>query len=248
VKPGGHYGYGGPKVTPERPSGVDPPLTYLPRPMDNSTGGQVWVTSDRWGPLAGQLLSLSYGRCTMQLVLRDVESKIPQGGVVPLKLAFASGVMRGRFRPQDGQLYVAGTKGWVSAAVRDGCLQRVRYTGGKIRLPVGIHYERGAARITFSEPLDRETAESLESYALEQWNYKYSEKYGSEDYSVAQPGVVGHDPVEVASAKLQSDGRTVVLAIPGLKSVNQLRIRYSLKDAEGAPIRGELDGTIHRLE
>ena len=248
VKPGGHYGYGGPKVTPERPTGVDPPLTYLPRPMDNSTGGQVWVTSDRWGPLAGQLLSLSFGRCSMQLVLRDVESKIPQGGVVPLKLAFASGVMRGRFRPQDGQLYVAGTKGWVSAAVRDGCLQRVRYTGAKIHLPVGLHFERSGARIAFSEPLDRDLAESADSYALEQWNYKYSEKYGSEDYSVAHPGVVGHDPVEVKSVKLSADGRSVLLEIPGLKPVNQLRIRYSLKDADGEAVRGEIDGTVNMIK
>ncbi len=244
VKPGGHYGYGGPKVTPERPLGYDPPLVYLPRTMDNSTGGQVWVTGDAWGPLKGQLLNLSFGRCSMQLALRG-----PSGGaVVPLKGTFASGVMRGRFRPQDGQLYVAGSKGWVSAAVRDGCLQRVRYTGEKIRLPVAFAAERGGVRVTFSEPLDREGAESPDSYALERWNYRYSEKYGSEDYSAAQPGVVGHDPVELTGAKLQSDGRTVLLSIPGLAPVNQLRIRYSLRDEGGAAVRGELVATINMIK
>jgi hypothetical protein len=215
--------------------------------MDNSTGGQMWVTTDRWGPLAGQLLSLSYGRCTMQVVLRDPGSKVPQGAVVPFKLAFASGVMRGRFRPQDGQLYVAGTKGWVSAAVRDGCLQRVRYTGGKIRMPVGWRVEPGGVRVTFSEPLERETAESLESYVAEQWNYKYSEKYGSEDYSVAQPGTVGHDAVELKSVKLLEDGRSVFLSIPALRPVHQLRIRYSLRDLDGTALRGEAVATLNRL-
>ncbi len=248
VKTGGHYGYGGPKVTDARPTGVDAPLVYLPRTMDNSTGGQVWVTGDRWGPLQGQLFNLSYGRCTMQFVLRDLSSGVPQGAVVPLKGTFASGIMRGRFRPQDGQLYLAGSRGWVSAAVRDGCLQRVRYTGGKIHLPVGIRYARDSVQVTFAEPLDRETAESLESYSFEEWNYKYSEKYGSEEYSPSRTGVVGHDAVEPKSAKLSADGKTVTFAIPNLKPVNQLRIRYSLRDTDGEAVRGELVGTINAIK
>jgi len=238
VKPGGHYGYGGPK------GGIVPPLCYVPRLIDNSSGGQVWVTGDRWGPVQGQLFNLSFGRCTMQLVLRENG----QGAIVPLKLAFASGVHRGRFRAADGQLYVAGTKGWVSSAVRDGCLQRVRYTGGKILLPVAIETKSGGVGITFSDPVDRGVAEDVDSYALEQWNYRYSEKYGSEDYSVAQPQSVGHDPVDVKSAKVSPDGRGVFLEIAGFRPVHQLRIRYALRDAEGAPLRGELVATVHALK
>jgi hypothetical protein len=247
VKTGGFYGYGGPRVTAERPSGVDAPLVCLPRTMDNSTGGQVWVTSDRWGPLVGQLLNLSYGRCTMQLVLRDPSAGVPQGAVVPLRGVFAAGIMRGRFHPGDGQLYLAGTRGWTSAAVRDGCLQRVRYVGGKLHLPVGVRYAQGSVQVSFSEPLERETAESLESYSLEEWNYKYSEKYGSDEYSPSRTGVVGHDLVEPKSAKLSADGRTVTFEIPHLKPVNQLRIRFSLRDVEGEAVRGEVVGTINRV-
>jgi hypothetical protein len=179
----------------------------------------------------------------MQLVLREKG----QGAVVPLRLAFASGVHRGRFRPADGQLYVAGTKGWVSSAVRDGCLQRVRYAGGKLLLPVGIETRAGGVRLGFSEPLDRALAEDTDSYALEQWNYRYSEKYGSEDYSAVRPQSVGHDGVEVKSAKLLPDGRSVLLEIPALRPVHQLRIRYSIRDVEGAPLRGEVVATVHRL-
>jgi type 1 glutamine amidotransferase/glucose/arabinose dehydrogenase len=247
VKPGDWYGYAGPRAAPDRPSGVTPPLCYLPRILDNSTGGQVWVEGDRWGPLEGQLLNLSYGRCSMQLVLRETVGGRSQGGAVPFKLSFSSGVMRGRFRPADGQLYVCGLKGWVSSAVRDGCLQRVRYTGAKVRLPVALHAKASGLEITFSVPLDREMAESLDSYAIEQWNYHYSEKYGSEEYSVTQPDRVGHDPVEVRSARLLGDSRTVHLEIPALKPVMQMRIRYSLRDAEGQGIRGEIDSSLHRL-
>jgi hypothetical protein len=238
VKPGGHYGYGGPR------GGVDPPLVYLPRLMDNSTGGQVWVTSDRWGPYAGQLLNLSFGRSTMQLVLRDGA----QGAAVPTGLLFASGVMRGRFHPKDGQLYIAGSKGWVSTAVRDGCLQRVRYTGGKATWPTAFRARANGLVIDFPEPLDPEVAQDLDRWAAEQWNYRYSEKYGSADLSVSSPDQEGHDVVEIRSAKLSPDGRSVTLEIPGLKPVHQLRIRYNLRLAAGGPAKGELAATIHRIE
>ena len=238
VKPGAHYGYGGPK------NGVDPPLVYLPRLMDNSTGGQVWVTSDRWGPYAGQLLNLSFGRSTMQLVLRDGN----QGAAVPTGLLFASGVMRGRFHPKDGQLYVVGSQGWVSTAVRDGCFQRVRYTGAKPAWPVAFRARSNGLAIDFPEPLDAEAAQDLDRWAAEQWNYRYSEKYGSPDLSVASPESEGHDLVEIRAARLSADGRTVSLEIPGLRPVHQLRVRYNLRAAAGGPVKGELAATLHRLQ
>jgi glucose/arabinose dehydrogenase len=161
ARAGGHYGYGGPKVTPERPLGYDPPLCWIPRGVDNSTGGQAWVTSDRWGPLRDQLLSFSFGQSSMMLVLREQVDGVWQGGVVPFKLAFASGVMRGRFRPQDGQLYVAGTKGLGLECDPRRLPAAGRYSGAKAYLPVEFHAVAGGLRLRFSEPLDKEVAQDV---------------------------------------------------------------------------------------
>ena len=68
IKPDGYYGYGGPKITPERPIGYDPPLCWIPHGIDNSSGSQVWVPRDQWGPFGGQMLHLLWGRCGMMLV------------------------------------------------------------------------------------------------------------------------------------------------------------------------------------
>jgi len=247
VKAGGYYGFGGPKSTPERPLGYDPPLCYVPRQLDNSTGGHVWATGDRFGPLSGQLLNLSFGQCAMHLVLREVIGGQSQGGVVPLNLRFMAGVMRGRVRASDGQLYLTGTQGWVSSALRDGCFQRVRYTGARICLPVGLNIHANGIRISFSEALSREAADDAESYSIEQWNYKYSSKYGSAEYAVSQPEVIGHESAAIKSAKLAADGRSVFLEVPGLQSVMQMRIKYLLKDATGENARGEINNTIHWL-
>lgn len=247
VKPGGYYGYGGPKAAPGRPLGYDPPLCYMPRSVDNSTGGQAWVIGHAWGPLEGQLLNFSFGQCTMMLVLREEVDGVWQGGVVPMKLNFASGAHRARFRPHDGQLYVAGTRGWQTSAVRDGSLQRVRYTGAPVHLPVEFHAVAGGLRLRFTAPLDKEVAESSDNWAAEEWNYHYGAQYGSKEYSVLRPTVEAHDPVEVESVHLSDDGRGLVLKIPSMKPVMQLRVRYSLRAVDGTSIKGEIDSTIHGL-
>ena len=47
----------------------------------------------------------------------------------------------GRVQPRDGQLYVGGLKGGRPTG-KDGCLQRVRYTGKPVHLPGDLHVTR----------------------------------------------------------------------------------------------------------
>jgi hypothetical protein len=247
ARSGGWYGYGGPKKTPERPLGYDTPLCWIPHSVDNSGGSQLWVTSERWGPLNGQMLHFSFGRCAQFLVLREIVDGISQGALVPLPGKFLSGAMRGAFNPRDGQLYVVGSRGWQTSAARDGCLQRVRYTGKDPVVPVEYHAHSNGLRLTFTTHLDHTAAGDAGSYAVTQWNYRYAAKYGSKDYSVINPDKEGRDTLEVRSAKLLSDGRTVFLEIPGLQPVMQWELKYSLNTTEGKTVRSQLHGTINKL-
>ncbi|MGV3774528.1 MAG: DUF6797 domain-containing protein, partial [Verrucomicrobiales bacterium] len=61
IKPGGFYGYGGPRTAPDRSLGYDAPLCWIPRPLDNSSGGQVWTPGSQFGPLQNQMIHLSFG-------------------------------------------------------------------------------------------------------------------------------------------------------------------------------------------
>ena len=48
------------------------------------------------------------------LVMTDETGGVTQGGVVRFPLSFASGIMRARFNPRDGQLYVSSGLGhWL---------------------------------------------------------------------------------------------------------------------------------------
>ena len=245
IHPGGFYGYMPMHHRAETPKIYDSPLCWMPKSADNSAASQVWVPADKWGPLGGQMLHLSYGHGSLLLVVRDPIS--PQGGVVPLPVRFISGAMRGRFNPHDGNLYVTGLRGWQTAALRDGCFQRVRCLTEKLHLPVAIAAHSNGLRVTFNEPLDRSTAEDPGSYDATRWNYRWAESYGSKDWSVAEPQKEGRDSVTITSAKVSPDGRSVFLSIPDLRPAMQMQLRYNVNTAAGQTVTGAIDHTINQL-
>ncbi|MEN9676950.1 MAG: hypothetical protein RIS76_2846 [Verrucomicrobiota bacterium] len=229
------------------PDKYDEPICWVPMRWDNSSGGQVFVTSDSWGPWKGAPLFLSYGKCLLYGVLMDRVDGVDQAALVPFGLKFSSGIMRARFNAKDGQLYVAGLKGWQNAATRDGGIYRVRYTGKPVHMPVKAHAAQNGIELRFSSPLDPASAADIENYAVELWNYRYSGNYGSPELSVKNPGQAAHDKLAVKSAQLSADGKTLTLFVDGLEPADQFSVRYALKAADGAELRSEVIGTIHRL-
>jgi azurin len=239
VGPGTFFGYGGPRDG--RPP--DLPLVYLPRGLDNSSGAQVFVTGDRFGPLRGQLLHFSFGAGSWFLILRERVGGRPQGAAVPMPGEFRSGAHRGRFNPKDGQLYVSGMAGWGTYTIADGCFQRIRYTGEPAQLPTAFHAHENGVLLTFSQPLDRRAVGRPERQFAQAWNYRYGPGYGSSEWSTRHPGTPGHDRLAIRSAHVLDDGRTLFLEIPDLQPVNQLHLRVRTDD--GPP--HDLFATVHRL-
>lgn len=247
IRQGGYYGDPHTAHLSPVPRSFDPPLCWIHRSIDNSSGGEVWVPDGRWGPFQGHMLHLSYGTCSLFHVLyEEVEGQM-QGGVVRFPLTFASGILRGRFSPTDGQFYTAGLKGWSTSGNRDGCFQRVRYTGKPVHMVSEMHVKKEAIELTFTDPVEPSSAGDPDSWSISQWNYLYSEKYGSPDFSVADPRREGRDPVEVARIEVSPEGRRVTLVIPGLRPVMQMLVRFKFRAADGGPISEEIWHTIHRV-
>ena len=177
-KQGGFYGdmRAHHRATP--PKTYDAPLCWLPREVDNSAGGQVWVPEKAWGALGGKPLHFSYGRCRPYVLLRqDLSDGRVQGGVAGLPIEFLSGVCRGRFLGDT--LYVCGLNGWQTAAKADGCLQRVRPTGKPLDAVVGFETEGNTIRLTFARDMDADAAKGAANYKAAWWNYRWSGEYGS---------------------------------------------------------------------
>lgn len=247
VREGGFYGVEDLAQRETIPN-FDPPLCWLSkRDFDNSGGGQIWVSSDRWGPFEGELLHMSYGQCALYLVMKQEVGKRMQGGVVQIPVKFDSSAMRARFNERDGQLYVAGLKGWQTKAARLSGFDRVRYTGKKVYSVKDIAVGDGNIELTFTQPLNPELATDVDSYAIEQWNYQRTSNYGSREYSVADPDKQGRDNVVVRQATLSPDGRRVRLEIDELQPVMQLEIQYRLEAVDGTRLRQKTLQTIHAI-
>ena len=229
------------------PKQYDEPICWLPMRWDNSSGGQVYVTSDKWGPWKGAPLFMSYGKCLLYGVMMDTVEGTTQASMVPFGLKFSSGVMRGRFSPQDGQLYVCGLKGWQNSATRDGGFYRVRYTGKAVPMVTKAQVVQNGIRLNFATELEAKTAVETDNYAVELWNYRYSGSYGSPEVSVKSPEKTQHDKLTVKSVKLGADRHSVFVEVEGLQPADQYSVKYALKAADGSEMKSEVIGTIHKL-
>ncbi|MEI7929210.1 MAG: DUF6797 domain-containing protein, partial [Verrucomicrobiales bacterium] len=226
IKKGGFYGHMGNHHRKIPPTGREKPLCWIPHGVDNSGGGQAWVTSDRWGPLKNHLLHLSYGKCQLFHVMSEPVGDDMQGGVWRFPFRFISGSMRARFNPTDGQLYVSGMRGWQTSGGAPGCFQRVRYTGKPAKMPLALHYTKSSIDITFTDPLDRASAADAQNYGGEWFTVKWTSQYGSPEFGVADPEKKGRDPLGIEQASLSQDGKTVSLKIPDLKPAHCVIIKY----------------------
>ena len=224
-----------------------PHICYLPMSVDNSNGGQTWVTSAQWGPFAGRMLHLSYGKGSLLGVMMEDVGSAKQGAVFRFPFKFESGSMRGRFNPVDGQLYVAGLKGWQTDTSKDACLQRVRFTGKPVYLPDSLHVTDKGIRIGFTSAVETASASNVENYSMEQWNYKWTKGYGSPDFKVSNPEEKGRDPIEIKSVTVSPDRKSVLLEIPGLQCVDQYRIKLNIHAEDGSELPKEITGTINAV-
>jgi hypothetical protein len=248
VKKGGFYGMPDPASKNPMPT-RDPALCWLPYNMDNSSGSQTWVNGDKFGPLKDRMLLTSYGKCALYHVMfeRDPAGVPFQAATVKWPLVFSSGVMRARFHPQDGQLYVTGLKGWGTSAGKDGAFQRVRYTGKPCRLPLDFKITPSGAQIVFDCALDKESATDVSNWSAEWFNVVATKEYGSPEFSVSEPQKKARETLAIRSVSLGADGKTLAVEIPGLKPVTNLVIKFKIKAADGALISHEIDSTINRV-
>jgi len=241
VRPGRFYGnlYGYHEQTSEADADMEQPLVWITNEMDRSPGELLWVTSKRWGALRGSLLNLSYGTGRIFLVPHETVRGQKQGGVVRLPIPeLPTGVMRGRFHP-DGSLFACGLFGWAGNRTVDGGFYRIRPTGQPLGLPVQLHATAHGVRLGFTEALDPASAGDAENYSVKVWSLKRSKDYGSKH--------IDEHTLRVTRASLASDPKQVLLEIPELAPTWCMEIRYSLRLADGTPVRDRIHNTVHQL-
>ncbi|WP_162006695.1 DUF6797 domain-containing protein [Roseimaritima sediminicola] len=242
VRPGGFYGnmYGYHDVTDASDDAMQQPLCWITNAFDRSPAELLWVDSPGWGPLQGSLLNLSYGYGKVFIVPHEKRGDLVQGGMCELPIPqFPTGIHRGRFHPGDGQLYLCGMFAWAGTQHQNGGFYRLRYTGRPVILPKELNAAGTRIRLRFTDAL---AAADLrpEDFAIQTWRLKRTASYGSKHYDERR--------LQVASVRLESDGRTIVLEIPELQPTWGMEIRYRVQPRESqTPVEGVIHNTIHRL-
>lgn len=243
VEKGGFYGnmFGYKPPADSSNEAMEPPMVWVERHLDQSPSELLWVDSDKWGPLNGHLLNFSYGYGKIFIVPHEKVKGQMQGGIFELPLPrFSTGIMRGRFNPLDGQLYVCGLSAWGSTqTLQLGGLFRVRYNGQPVAIPVELHALIDGVEIGFAKKLDPRSVSNINNYKVQTWDLLRSRNYGSKHYNEKE--------LKVEKAELSADGKTIRLFIRNMKPTWVMEINYQLTDSEGKKVDGIVQNTIYHL-
>ena len=242
VEKGGFYGnmWGYTDITDTADRAMKQPLCWITNAFDRSPAELVWVPKNTWGPLAGSLLNTSYGMGKIYIVPHEKVNGQAQGGMCALPLpTFPTGVMRPRFHPTNGDLYVCGMYAWAGNQTTPGGFFRVRYTGQPADLPIGLKARTGAVELTFTDALDPKTVDA-KSFDVKVWGLMRSKNYGSKH--------LNEKPLTVAKAIVSRDGKTVRLNLPDLAPTWCMAITYRLNGVDGRVVAGVIHNTVHALE
>lgn len=246
IREGRHYGFrpSTEVIPPSLP--ITAPISWIPHRVVQSATSQVWVDSDKMGPLSGRLVCLDYYRANLMLVHIDDEASPVQGAASALSLPVDLPVLKGDMNPDDGWLYLSGFQIWGSKAKPWSGIRRVRYVGGGVSFPLGVRSVKEGLLLQFEEPLNVETATDLGNYHVGRWNYQRTKNYGSGHYKL--DGEPGSDLVGVTDVLLSSDHRSALIVIPDMRPVMQMEVVYRIKTAEGQSLEGAAYATVHELQ
>ena len=236
---GNMWGYNPPDDTTR--AAMEQPMVWVDMEFDRSPSELLWIDSDKWGPLNGGLLSFSYGYGKIQLVLHEEVDGQMQGGVIDVPgMKFYTGVMRGRFHPDDGNLYLCGMSAWsTSQNMRPGDLYRIRYTGKPLTLPIKLSALESGIALTFAQNLDPDTASDIKNFEVQTWDLVRSSDYGSDRYN--------EKTLDISKVEIHGDGKTVKLLLKDIAPVDVMTISYDINDDQGNPMQGTVQNTIHNL-
>jgi glucose/arabinose dehydrogenase len=202
-----------------------PPAILFPygKMGQSASGIECDLSGGKFGPFPKQLFVGDQTHSTVMRVFLEKVGDRFQGACFPFRKGFGSGVVPVRFG-KDGSLFVGGTnRGWGSTGPKTFAIERLVWTG---KLPFEIHEMRAKPdgfELTFTKPIDVETAGKIGSYNLKTFTYIYQASYGSPEVDATTPKI---ERVEVAadrhSVRLYVDGLQIGhihdLALPGVRS------------------------------
>ncbi len=171
-----------------------PPAVRFPYiKMGRSISGfRLDQTGGKFGPFAGQFFLGDY---TMSILLRATTEQVNgvwQGACYPFREGLATGIMNVEFSPQ-GHLVAGGfttNAQWPVRGNEPFALQRIDWSGVTPFEVKEINIKPDGFLVTFTLPVDPETAANPASYDVSTYTHIYGGGYGSPEVDQTTPKVL----------------------------------------------------------
>ena len=179
--------------------------------MGISTSGILLDDADaNYGPFDGQLFVGDQGQSKVMRVFQEKVKGEYQGAVFPFKEGFESGVLRMSWGIGNATMYVGMTsRGWSSTGPELYGLQRLVWNGETPFEIKEIHAQPDGFELTFTKPIDRQTASDPSSYEITVFTYKYHSTYGSD--------IINQENAPVTHVEVAEDGLSVRLVVDNIR-------------------------------
>jgi azurin/glucose/arabinose dehydrogenase len=207
--------------------GLKPPAVWFPHTlMGISTADIIENRTDgRFGPFEGQLFVGDQGHSKIMRMSLEKINGVYQGACYAFREGFQSGILRMRWGI-DGSMFVGMTsRGWAATGKDKFGVQRLEWTGA---MPFEINEVKSMPdgfEISFTQPVDAETARNVANMELNSFTYKYHHTYGSPTINIEN-----HAPKAIRVAEDKMSMRVVIdgmrlgyiheIKLPGIKNAN----------------------------
>ncbi len=268
---GNMFGYT--DVTDLSDSAMVPPLCWITNAFDRSPAELLWVTSDKWGPLKGSLLNLSYGNGKVFVVPHEhvvlvsnppksrIKPKLDADGLAgkeaegPARKKTAPRVQGGMCELPIPQFPTGIMRGRFSNA--DGQLYvcgMFAWAGNQTQ-PGGFYRIRATGQPAHAPIGLKATKRGVSitfTEPLDPATAIDATKYVVQTWSLKRTANYGskhfdEQTLKVASVTLSPNRKTVLLELPDIRPTWGMSIEYKLTGSNGEPVNGLIHNTIHSL-
>ncbi len=207
------------------------PAVWLPQKIIGASPSDMWFieSDDQLGPFSGQMLVGDAGFPVINRVYLEKVKGEYQGAVFRFREEGLSGrIMRFAWGPDD-RLYIAKLSRFTSGPEEPYGIVVMTWSGEIPFEMKTIEAESNGFTITFTRPLDAETAGDVDNYQVTEFTYPYHRLYYSSP--------INQEPRAIGRTEVADDRRSVRLYVNGLREGHISEVKAEgVRSAEGLPL------------
>jgi hypothetical protein len=173
------------------------------------TGFTINETKGKFGPFENQLFMGDYTQSVIMRATTEQVNGVWQGACYPFREGLSTGILNVEFTP-EGRLLCGGTnRGWPVRGIKPFALERIDWSG---KMPFEIDritIEPLGFKLTFTKPVDLESARRTDTYNMTSFTHPYQGAYGGPEIDKSKQSV--------KSVSVADDGRSVVIQLEKLE-------------------------------